>query len=43
MGEGTKYGGPLPINTIDQLGTYTPGPRQSDNFEDRRPRSIWEY
>ena len=43
MGEGDKHGGPLPVNEIDAMGTYTPGERQSDMVEDRRPKSPWEY
>ena len=42
LGEGSKYGGALPIREIDAMGTYVPGNRQAD-IEDRRPRSIWEY
>jgi hypothetical protein len=43
MGEGDKYGGPLPIAEIDAMGTYTPSGRESSNVEDRRPKSPWEY
>jgi hypothetical protein len=31
------------LDGINKLGTYTPGQRQSDMVEDRRPTSIWSY
>lgn len=33
------------LHAIDQMGTYRPGPdaRMSNNVEDRRPRSVWDY
>src|SRR4051812_16457342 len=31
------------LRGIDDLGTYEPGPRESENVEDRRPASIWSW
>lgn len=36
--------GVMPVyEEISRMGTYTPSGRMSDNIEDRRPRSIWDY